>query len=59
MNAIEIKNIIDSKLKDIEKSIAFFCGEKYKDIILKVDTQAEKSVQRVKVKRVSAKNARK
>ena len=33
--------------------------EKYKDIILKVDTQAEKSVQRVKVKRVSAKNARK
>lgn len=33
MNAIEIKDIIDSKLKDIEKSIAFFCGKKYLNII--------------------------
>ena len=33
--------------------------EKYKNIILKVNTKPEKNVQRVKVKRVSKKNARK
>ena len=33
MNAIEVKRIIDSKLVGIENSIAFFCGDKYKEII--------------------------